>query len=106
MYDVSERNLNRRQFLKGTLALAAGVAVLGPARVLGDDRDDCTRWAFLSDTHVAPDPDNHYRGFYPYRNLREIAGQIAYDPPDGVVVTGDLARMKGKTAPTTISKHS
>jgi len=98
MYDVSERSLNRRQFLKGTLALAAGVATLGPARVLGDDRDGCTRWAFLSDTHVAPDPDNHYRGFYPYRNLREIAAQIAYNPPDGVIVTGDLARMRGETA--------
>ncbi len=97
MYDVSERSLNRRQFLKSSLALAAGVAALGPARVLGEDRDQCTRWAFLSDTHVAPDPDNHYRGFYPYRNLLEIAGRIAYDPPDGVVVTGDLARMRGQT---------
>lgn len=88
--------MNRRQFLKGGLALAAGVATLGPARVLGEDRDDCTRWAFLSDTHVAADPDNRYRGFYPYRNLQEIAGQIAYNPPEGVVITGDLARLRGQ----------
>ena len=97
MHDVSKRSLSRRQFLKGGLAFAAGVAALGPARVLGADMDQCTRWAFLSDTHVAPDPDNHYRGFYPYRNLREIAGQIAYNPPDGVVITGDLARLRGRT---------
>ncbi len=89
--------MNRRQFLKGGLAWAAGVATLGPARLLGDDRDGSTRWAFLSDTHVASDPDNRYRGFYPYRNLREIAAQIAYNLPDGVIVTGDLARRRGET---------
>jgi len=88
--------VNRRQFLQGGLAWAAGIATLGPARVLGDDRDECTRWAFLSDTHVAGDPDNRYRGFYPYRNLQEVAGQIAYNLPDGVIVTGDLARMRGQ----------
>jgi len=93
---MSGCNLSRRGFLKGSLALAAGVATLGPARVFAEDRDECTRWAFLSDTHVADDPDNRYRGFYPYRNLQEVAGQIAYHPPDGVVITGDLARMRGQ----------
>jgi Icc protein len=97
MHEVCERSLKRRQFLQGTLAWAAGVATLGPVRVLGEDRRECTRWAFLSDTHVAPDPDHHYRGFYPYRNLQEVAGQIAYDPPDGVVITGDLAWIRGAT---------
>ncbi len=96
MFDVCGRSVNRRQFLKSSLALAAGVAALGPTGVLGDDRHEWTRWAFLSDTHVAPDPDNRYRGFSPYRNLREIAGQIACDPPDGVVITGDLARLHGQ----------
>jgi len=98
MVDVSGRDLNRRQFLKTGLALAAGVATLGPARVFGEDRDECTRWAFLSDTHVASDPDNRYRGFYPYRNLQEVSGQVAYNPPDGIVITGDLARMRGQVA--------
>jgi 3',5'-cyclic AMP phosphodiesterase CpdA len=88
--------LSRRGFLKGGLTLAAGVATLGPARVFGEDRDECTRWAFLSDTHVAADPDNRYRRFYPYRNLQEVAGQVAYTPPDGVVITGDLARLRGQ----------
>jgi Icc protein len=97
MHEVCEWSLNRRQFLKGSLAWAAGVAALGPTRVLGEDREGCTRWAFLSDTHVAPDPDHHYRGFYPYRNLQEIAGQVGYDPPDGVIITGDLAWINGET---------
>ncbi len=97
MFNISGQGISRRQFLKGGLAVAAGVATLGPARALGEDLDERTRWAFLSDTHVAADPDNRYRGFYPYRNLQEIAGQIAYDLPDGVVITGDLARLRGQT---------
>mgnify|MGYP001396241431 CR=1 FL=1 len=96
MSDRSGCDLSRRGFLRGGLAWAAGVAALGPARVFGADRDECTRWAFLSDTHVAADPDNQYRKFYPYRNLREVAGQIAYTPPDGVIITGDLARLHGQ----------
>jgi len=97
MHSACEWTVNRRQFIKSGLSLAAGVATLGPARTLGENRSEYTRWAFLSDTHVAPDPDNHYRGFYPYRNLQIIAEEIAYNPPDGVVITGDLARMKGET---------
>jgi hypothetical protein len=96
MHDVCERSLNRRQFLKGGLTWAAGVALLGPDQVLGDDRNACTRWAFLSDTHVAPDPDKRHRGFYPYRNLREIIAQVQYHCPDGAVITGDLAWLKGE----------
>ena len=98
VFDLSQKTLCRRDFLKGGLALAAGVATLGPSRLLADNRDTYTRWAFLSDTHIAADPDNHYRGFYPYRNLREISGQIAYNLPDGLVITGDLARLRGQTA--------
>jgi Icc protein len=104
MFETCQPKVNRRQLLKGGLALVAGVVTLGPSRVLGDDRPDAqpsyeaddTRWAFLSDTHVAADPENHYRGFYPYRNLQETAAQIASHLPDGLVITGDLARLKGQ----------
>ena len=97
MHGICEPTLNRRRFLRGGLAWATGVATLGPDRVLGAGRKECTRWAFLSDTHVAPDPDHRYHGFHPYRNLREIVGQIADNLPDGVVITGDLAWSKGET---------
>lgn len=88
--------LSRRQLLKGGLALAAGVVALGPRRVLGQDCPDCTRWALLSDTHIATDPENRYRGFYPHRNLGEVTAQITDNLPDGVIVTGDLARWRGE----------
>ena len=96
MSGICQQRVSRRQFLKSGLALAAGVVMLGPRSVLGEGRDECARWAFLSDTHISADPDNHFRGFYPYRNLQEITSQLACDPPEGLVITGDLARLKGR----------
>ena len=99
----SPASLSRRQLLKGGLALAAVPGRSGRARSWAEEPptyprpDRITRWALLSDTHIAADPENRYRGFYPYRNLQEVTAQIAYGPPDGVVITGDLARLKGET---------
>jgi len=89
--------LSRRQLLKSGLALAAGAVAMGPRRVLGQDCPDCTRWALLSDIHIAANPENRFRGFYPYRNLQEATAQITGNLPDGVVITGDLARWRGET---------
>lgn len=97
MSNITQQNLNRRQFLKTAMAVAGGVATLGPAQVLGASRWEPAHWAFLSDTHISANPDNRYRGFYPYQNLQEVTGQLACDLPDGLVVTGDLARLKGHT---------
>ena len=71
---------------------------IGPRRGQAEDlqaRKDLTRWAFLSDTHIAANPDNHFRGHYPYRNLQKVTAEIATNLPDGLVVTGDLARWRG-----------
>jgi len=104
MSDIPQPSLSRRQLLQGGLAWAAWT--LRPPSILANDRpdaptpsceQDCTRWALLSDTHIAADPEDRYRGFYPYRNLQEVAGQIACDLPDGLVITGDLARLRGQT---------
>lgn len=66
-----------------------------PASQPGDK--DCTRWALLSDTHVAADRENRYRGFFPYLNLQEAIAQIGDKLPDRVIITGDLARLRGET---------
>jgi len=88
--------INRRQFLRASLAAAGGVMMLG-RRSWADDRTQAkqARWAFLSDTHIPADPENNYRGFYPYRNLQKVVTQIAADLPEGSIVTGDLARLEG-----------
>ncbi len=97
--------LSRRQLLKDGLALAACAWAPRPNRARAKesragpasaDAPEVTRWALLSDTHIAADPQDHYRSFYPCRNLQEVIAQIACDPPDGLVIAGDLARLKGK----------
>jgi Icc protein len=95
--------LNRRQFLQGGLALAACASTWRPSRVWAEQsrapagQPELTRWALLSDTHIDADPQDHYRTSYPYRNLQEVIAQVAYNPPDGMVIAGDLARLKGRT---------
>ncbi|MBN2130375.1 MAG: metallophosphoesterase [Sedimentisphaerales bacterium] len=88
--------MNRRQFLRASLAAAGGVVMLGRRNWAGEGKDaKQARWAFVSDTHVPADPENNYRGFYPYRNLQKVVTQIAADLPRGAIITGDLARLEG-----------
>lgn len=99
MSDSNDARMNRRHFLKTAAALTGSVALLGSCRSLqrakttGDSRT--ARWAFLSDTHIPADIENNYRGFYPYRNLEKVVPQIVSDPPEGLIITGDLARLEG-----------
>ncbi len=97
MLSASQPGMNRRHFLKSVAATAGGVALLGPQRLSAarTGHADTARWVFLSDTHVPADPQNNYRGFYPYQNLRAIVPEIAADLPEGVIITGDLARLEG-----------
>jgi 3',5'-cyclic AMP phosphodiesterase CpdA len=101
--------VTRRRFLGASLAAAGGVIALRPrwGAAQAEKKEDSipeesragarsARWAFLSDTHIAVDPENHYRGSYPYRNLQKAFAQIAADLPEGVVVTGDVARLTGQ----------
>ncbi len=98
MLDGPESMLDRRQFLKTTIAIASGLTAFGSSRTAIARTSEPAHWAFLSDTHIAADPDQKYRGFCPYQNLSEIRNQILVSPPEGLVVTGDLARLKGHEA--------
>jgi 3',5'-cyclic AMP phosphodiesterase CpdA len=101
MSDVFDRHVSRRQFLSFGLAVAGGVITLRPRRALSAEPmvpRKATRWAFLSDIHIASTPKNHFHGHYPYRNLQKALEQVTGDLPDGVVITGDLARWKGGIA--------
>jgi Icc protein len=94
MLDGWNGGVTRRGFLRAGLA-AGGALVLGP-RLLAQEGREQTRWAFLSDTHIAADPENNYGGFYPYRNLQKVLDWIRAERPEGLVVTGDLARLTGQ----------
>lgn len=106
MRGIPQPRWSRRQLLRNGLALMAGAWALKPHEVLAYSRPvpasgagdkDYTRWALLSDTHVAADRENCYRGFFPYLNLQEAVAQIGDKLPDRVVITGDLARLRGET---------
>jgi predicted phosphodiesterase len=78
------------------LAAAGGVLTLKPRKALGaTSPTDFTRWAFLSDTHIHADPKHTFRGFCTYLNLRKTIDQIGAKMPEGMVITGDLARSRG-----------
>ncbi len=78
----------RRRFL-GT-ALGAAVAARGAS--------SSTRWALLSDIHVPADRTAVAHGFKPYENFARVAGEVERWAPDGVIVSGDLARLEGFAA--------
>lgn len=88
----SLRKTNRRGFLVSTLGTAALLY-----REAGAHKTTTTHWALLSDTHIAEDLANEYRGFRPSENLRTVVSQIAAVNPAGVVIAGDTARLEGKS---------
>jgi 3',5'-cyclic AMP phosphodiesterase CpdA len=93
---VDHSTITRRQFLNVSLAAAGGIIALTPRRTPAESDPKQARWAFLSDTHIAADPEDNFRGFYPYRNFQKALAQVAADLPEGVVITGDLARLTGQ----------
>jgi Icc protein len=106
---MDHSSITRRGFLRFSLTTVGGVVALRPRWSAGQDekKEDSARegsrlagqparWAFLSETHIAGDPENNYRGFYPYRNLQKAFTQIGSDLPEGLVVTGDIARLTGQ----------
>ncbi len=86
-------SIQRRTFMQATL----GGMVLGIEWLTTNAHaEDAARWAWLADTHVPEDKENEYRGFYPQENFKKVVPQVMEQKPDGIVITGDLARLEGK----------
>ncbi|MCK5271743.1 MAG: metallophosphoesterase [Sedimentisphaerales bacterium] len=98
MADIFYIPMDRRKFIQTSLgALGAAVTIGVTDDLLAEEhKNPTTRWAFLADTHIPADVNNNYRGFYPYRNLPKVTSGIMSAAPDGVVITGDLARRAGE----------
>jgi len=79
------------------MGLAATSSILTPPveRDPCDHGRDVTRWALLSDTHIHAKPNYRFLGFNTYGNLQRVADQIGANMPEGLVITGDLARSRG-----------
>jgi 3',5'-cyclic AMP phosphodiesterase CpdA len=52
--------------------------------------------ALLSDSHIAADPANEYRGFRPTENLAKVIAQVVQSPSQHALLCGDAARLEGK----------
>jgi 3',5'-cyclic-AMP phosphodiesterase len=88
--------IDRRTFLKQSL-LAAGTISAGAVSLRARDANSSSvHWALLSDTHIAADPADTYRGFKPHENLARVVEQLKASHFDAVLVNGDLARLEGK----------
>jgi 3',5'-cyclic AMP phosphodiesterase CpdA len=83
--------IDRRGFLKQTAAAAALWSFTKPLRA-----DAAFRVALLSDTHIAADTKDTYRGFSPHANLRKTLDQVTAGQFGMMLINGDLARLLGK----------
>jgi 3',5'-cyclic AMP phosphodiesterase CpdA len=81
--------LDRRGFLQASLA---AIAMSSGLRAAGTS----AHVALLSDTHIAADEDDKFRGSYPHKNLSKAAGMVTGAKPDLLVINGDLARSNGQ----------
>lgn len=88
--------LNRREFLIGGAASAAGVLTVGMSAA-AESRHDPHRFALLSDVHVAANPAAMERGVNMTDNLRRVVGEVAAldVPPAAAFVNGDCAYHLG-----------
>jgi Icc protein len=98
MAEIFYKSMNRRNFIKTGLAALGTIVTLNAGCSPGMKRIQyqASRWALLSDTHIPEDVNNNYRGFYPYQNLQKVVPGIISALPDGVAITGDLARLTGQ----------
>ncbi len=100
MAEIFYKSMNRRNFIKTGLATLGTVVTLNagcsPGLMKSENEVKASRWALLSDTHIPEDVNNNYRGFYPYQNLQKVIPGIISALPDGVAITGDLARLTGQ----------
>lgn len=95
----------RRHFLATAGAAAASLTFTSRASWAAQGPTRPLRLALLSDTHLPADPTERYRGFSPVDNLAKVVAQVLATPADssavasakvdGVLIGGDLARLKG-----------
>lgn len=94
---IINKHINRRSFIHTAFLGAAAVSVSG-CRVLhsSSQKNQEYHTAFLSDTHIPGDRQESYRGFSPWKNLQQIVPQIIASHAQGLVLSGDAARLEGK----------
>lgn len=94
---MNSTEMSRQSFLRLTSAWVAGAWVPYYAAARGFGGEAATnRFALCSDTHIAEDPKETYRGFFPAANLQAVIQDICDYPFDMAFINGDAARLDGK----------
>ncbi len=86
----------RRAFLSTSAWISTTLAVHRWS--IASDSDKPLSIALLSDTHIAADPENEYRGFKPTSNLKLAVEQVVQSPAKIAFLCGDAARANGQRA--------
>ena len=93
--------LSRRQFFRLALTSAGSLAVLHFKPALSAADATTGHWAFFSDTHILPADDHAkpQKGLFHYNqhaHLQQAVREAMATQPQGVILTGDLARTAGE----------
>jgi 3',5'-cyclic AMP phosphodiesterase CpdA len=100
MSQLSDTALSRRRFLKLILASTGALTAIQLVPASADGSAQALHWAFLSDIHIkaaddhAKTPKGHHY-YNPHAHLKRGVGEVLAAKPDGMIVTGDLARLTG-----------
>ncbi|MDF9797615.1 Icc protein [Catalinimonas alkaloidigena] len=88
--------ISRKTFIRQSATLV-GAATVGSALFTHASTPKRElHFALLSDTHIAEDKLNEYRGFFPYQNLQKVVDQLRNFKHEGLIINGDVARLEGK----------
>lgn len=80
--------IDRRGFLR-----TVGAALALPLGIRAADAP--LRLALFSDTHIAANPQDQNRGFFPHQNLKRAVSQAGNSNYGLLLMNGDLARKEG-----------
>lgn len=96
---ISLPPLNRRNFLRGTLAAGAGL-FLGRDAFSAEAEIDPHRFFLLSDTHIAADKTKAEKNTVMYNNLKQACTELLAEErrAAAVIVNGDCAYHTGEPA--------
>jgi len=88
MAEIFYKKMNRRNFIKTSLAVCGSLITIGAGNSFGSSQkaNKGTRLAFLADTHIpaADDSDNPPEGHYcynPHGNLRKVVSEVISASP-------------------------